>query len=112
MCRRSHGAAFVTWFGASPDRVRVTSGQEHLARHRSSDHATRSFCARCGSWLFFESTRDPDRIDVVLANMDDPIDRPPQLHVHFDDRVTWAPIHDSLTRLGGESGLEPLAEGD
>ena len=112
MCRRSHGAPFVTWFGASPDRLKISSGAEHLGRYRSSDHATRSFCARCGSSLFFESTRTPERVDIVLANMDDPIDRPPQLHAHFDDRVAWVSTHDSLPRLGGESGLEPLAEGD
>ena len=106
MCRRSHGAAFVTWFGVPPERLRITSGEDRLSRHPSSDHATRSFCGRCGSSLFFESTRYPERVDVVLANMEDPIDRAPQLHVHFDDRVDWIQVADDLPRIGDPAAVE------
>jgi len=47
----------------------LESGEAELARFRSSDHGTRSFCRRCGSSLFCESTHHPDQIDIVLANM-------------------------------------------
>jgi hypothetical protein len=108
MCRRSHGAGFVTWFGIPTAQLKVLAGADVLVRHHSSDHATRSFCGRCGSSLFFETTKHPEKIDVVLANMDGPIDREPDVHVHFDDRVGWVDVHDSLPRLGGPSGMEPL----
>lgn len=107
MCRRSHGAAFVTWFAVSRSQFVLERGQE-LARFRSSDHGTRSFCSRCGSTLFCESTRHPDRIDIVLANMEDPIDRLPQVHIYFDDRAEWTAAGDDLPRLGGSTGLEPI----
>lgn len=100
LCRRSHGAAFVTWFVVPRDQFRVTTGDESLNRHQSSDHGTRSFCRNCGSSLFFETRQRPDQIDVALANMLAPIDREPQLHVHFDDRVDWVEVGDSLPRLG------------
>jgi hypothetical protein len=79
-----------------------------VVRYASSDHGVRSFCRRCGSSLFCESTARPDQIDVVLANMEGPIDRPPELHIHFDDRAPWVVVpEDGLPRLGGASGLEP-----
>lgn len=108
MCRRSHGAGYVTWLGVPRAQLTIEAGEEELTRFASSSHGHRSFCRRCGSTLFCESTKHPDQIDVVLANLDGPIDRPPQVHVYFDDRAEWVVVDDGLPRLGGESGLEPL----
>jgi hypothetical protein len=108
MCRRSHGAGYVTWFSLPKAQCQVTSGEAELARHHSSDHGVRSFCSRCGSSLFFETSEREGDIDVVLANMHAAIDREPQLHVFFDDRVDWAEVNDSLPRLGGATGMEPI----
>jgi hypothetical protein len=108
MCRRSHGAGFVTWFSVPRAQLRITDGGSAPVRFQSSDHGTRYFCGSCGSSLFFESTLHAERIDIVLANMDGPIDREPQLHVYFDHRAGWMTVGDSLPRLGGETGVEPL----
>lgn len=108
MCRRSHGAAFVTWLAAPRSQFRLTAGQTELTRYPSSDHGVRSFCGRCGSSLFCESSKHPDQIDIVLASMDGPIDRPPQAHIYFDDRASWTVAEDGLPRLGGSTGLEPI----
>jgi len=109
MCRRNHGAAFVTWFGIARERLALEAGEGALVRHASSEHGTRSFCGRCGSSLFCESTRHPDHVDVVLANLDGPIDRAPAMHVYFDSGADWADVRDELPRLGGPSGVELLA---
>jgi hypothetical protein len=108
MCRRAHGAGYVTWATLPRKQFRVRSGNDRLVRFKSSDHGTRSFCGTCGSTLLFETSEHPDRIDVVLANFDGPIDREPQLHVYFSDRVHWMRVEDDLPRLGGDTGLEPL----
>lgn len=108
MCQRNHGAGYVTWFAVPRAQLQVEAGESELKRHASSDHGTRSFCRRCGSSLFCESTRHPEKIDVVLANMEGEIDRPPQVHVYFDDRAPWVEVGDDLPRLGGETGLEPV----
>lgn len=110
MCRRSHGAGYVTWLGILRAHLSLDAGGETLERFSSSDHGTRSFCRSCGSSLFFESTQDPDRIDVVLANLHGPIDRAPQAHAYFDCRADWVAVGDDLPRLGGETGIEPLAD--
>jgi hypothetical protein len=109
MCRRAHGAGYVTWVSLPKVQFRVRSGDDRLIRFKSSDHGIRSFCGTCGSTLLFETSQEPDRIDVVLANFDSPIDREPQLHVYFSDRVDWVPVDDDLPRLGGATGIEPLS---
>jgi hypothetical protein len=108
MCRRAHGAGYVTWFGVERSQLEVTDGAQLLARYRSSEKGLRSFCSVCGSTLFFETADRPDHVDVVLANMHDDIDLEPQMHVHFSDRVPWVCVHDELPRLGGETGLDPI----
>jgi len=108
MCRKHHGAGFVTWFAVPRDQFEWVAGDDRLVRRASSDHGTRSFCGDCGSPLFYESTRRPDTIDIALASMDAPIDRAPQMHAYFSDRASWVHVEDSLPRLGGATGLEPL----
>jgi hypothetical protein len=111
MCRRAHGAGYVTWIVVPYTRFKLDSGDAQLTRFRSSDHGTRSFCSRCGSSLFCESTHHPDQIDIVLANLHGPIDRAPQVHIYFDDRASWVRIGDELPRRGGPTGLGPLTGG-
>ena len=108
MCRRGHGAAYVTWLTLPRAQWRVTAGEGELTRYQSSDHGVRSFCRRCGSALFFESRQREDHVDIALANMARAIDRAPQLHIFFDDRAEWVEVSDSLPRLGGPTGMEPV----
>ena len=108
MCRRIHGAAYVTWFTLPKTQWRVTAGEGELVRYASSDHGVRSFCGRCSSALFFETSQRGDQVDIPLANMAAPIDRAPQLHIFFGDRAEWTEVGDSLPRLGGPTGLEPV----
>lgn len=111
MCRRAHGAAYVTWFGAARERFKITSGETSLVRFQSSEHGVRSFCGRCGSTLFCELEEHPGVIDVVLANMSEALDRRPQMHVWFSDRAEWTNVGcDGLPRLGGATGMEPLGD--
>ena len=108
MCRRNHGAAYVTWLAVARSQRSIDSGSAELTRYQSSEHGTRSFCRRCGSSLFCESSDRPEIVDIPLANMDGPIDRLPETHIFFDDRASWTIVADSLPRLGGASGLEPV----
>ena len=71
------------------------------ASHATPSENDRVTC-RCGSSLFCESTQHPEMVDIVLANMNGPIDRAPQAHIYFDDRVDWVCAEDGLPRLGGQ----------
>jgi hypothetical protein len=108
MCRRGHGAAYVTWFGVAEAQLRVTQGDAQLVHYPSSEHGSRTFCGRCGSTLFCRLDEHPGVVDVTLANVIDELDRAPDAHVFFSDRAAWTKVGDGLPRLGGKSGLEPL----
>jgi hypothetical protein len=98
ICRRAHGAGYVTWIAVPTERFRILTGEQHLTRYASSDHGTRSFCNICGSSLFFSSAHHPEKIDLVLANMLGDIDQAPQFHANFDDRAPWVQVADDLPR--------------
>lgn len=90
-CRRSHGAAFVTWVGFMSPQVAVTAGAENLAVHESSAGTFRKFCRACGTKLFFEGAKWPGETHVPLAAFDDPVDRAPQSHAFYKEHAVWLP---------------------
>jgi hypothetical protein len=109
MCRRAHGAGYVTWIGVPKTQFRVVGGGDQLRTYRSSEHGIRQFCGTCGSSMFCEIEHDPPTVDIVLANLDAPIDREPQLHIFYDSGASWAQqVDDKLPKLGGKTGSEPL----
>ena len=103
ICRRNHGAAYVTWFGVLYEQFEIDQGIDVLVRHASSEHGSRRFCGKCGSSLFCENTQHPDHIDIVLANMDGPIDKAPQFHGYWESRADWAQVGDELPRLRADA---------
>ena len=111
LCRRAHGAAFVTWFGVDRAGFKLVTGSEDLSWYESTPEARRGFCSRCGSTLFFESEGWADEVHIALAHMDGPIDRSPKVHVFYDTHVNWIEVGDELQQLGGQSGTEPLEPG-
>jgi hypothetical protein len=105
MCRRAQGAAFVTWVGTAGEHFELQGDVDALRTYRSSPEATRSFCGRCGTPLFFESSRWPGELHVTLASVDPAIAvrLRPEGHVHYAARVPWlGELHDGLPRY--ESG--------
>ena len=108
MCRRNHGAGFVTWFAVPRAQLEIEAGEEDLRRYSSSAHGSRTFCTRCGSSLFCDSEKHPEQVDIPLANVEGPIDREPEIHEYYSDRASWIQLEDSLPKLGGETGMEPL----
>lgn len=108
-CRAAAGAAFVTWVGVPDAQFRLLSEERKVRRFPTSPGVLRSYCAECGSHLFFQSVRWPGETHVVRAAFDGNIDRVPHVHTYWEDHVAWAPIaDDGLPRLGGVSGEEPV----
>ena len=107
MCRRAHGAAFVTWFGVDEEAFRLTAGDDRLRWYPSSDLGRRGFCKECGTTLLFESGRWAGERHVTLASMLDPIDLEPQLHAFFDSHVDWIVLADALPRFAENGEIIP-----
>ena len=98
-CRRSHGAALVTWVGTWRESFRILRGEESLGKYTSERQATRSFCSRCGSMLFFESPRWAGEVHVARAQIAGPIDREPGAHVFYGEHVSWMTFEDGVTKV-------------
>jgi hypothetical protein len=96
MCRKAHGAGYVTWAGFDSGHFNLVSGDHHLEWYESSPGARRGFCRTCGSTMLFESERWQGETHVALACIEDPIDREPQAHVFYGSHVDWMPIDDAL----------------
>ena len=98
-CREAHGAPFVSWVGAAEDRFRYLPGSAEARWYPSTPQARRGFCATCGTTLFYASTICPGEIHVARPAFPGAIDREPQCHVFFDQRVDWAEVGDRLPRF-------------
>lgn len=96
MCRREHGAGYVTWVGFASDHFRLLSGDHQLSWYQSSPGARRGFCSTCGSSMLFESNRWAAETHVALACLDGPIDREPQAHAFYASHVNWMPVDEAL----------------
>lgn len=92
LCRRAHGAAFVTWVGMDASRVQLDDAQQQLRWYASTPGAERGFCSHCGSMMFFRSERWPNELHLARALFTGPVDREPQGHVFWGDHVEWAAV--------------------
>lgn len=101
MCRRAQGAGFVTWAGFAEHTFSLVAGEDLLSRYESSAAAVRSFCRRCGTPLFFQSSRWPGEIHVTLASLDSAEGLEPKAHAYWKSRATW---------LGWDGGALPKVE--
>lgn len=101
MCRKTHGAGYVTWVGFEADQVRMTDGEDILTWFDSSENAQRGFCSTCGSSMFFRSERWQGELHIALGCMDEAVDRQPQANAFFDKHVDWMPIDKALKQVDG-----------
>ena len=100
LCRRAHGAAFVTWVGMDATRCAIEDPWSRLQWYESSAGAERGFCSHCGSMLFFRSERWAGELHIARAQVVGEVDRAPQAHVYWDTHVEWVQIdeRDGLPR--------------
>jgi hypothetical protein len=88
--RRAQGCAYVTYVGSWKSRFRLLAGEAHISRYEDPERgATRSFCARCGTPLFYERPRSPKMIDIPRALFDGRTGREPRYHVNHREMADW-----------------------
>jgi hypothetical protein len=84
--------AFTLW---KPENVKVTQGQEHVARFEKTPTSGRQYCTKCGGHLM---TDHPPfgLIDVYAATIPT-LDFKPALHVNYAETVL--PMEDGLPKF-------------
>lgn len=104
LCRRAHGAAYVTWSGYPASAVEIDDPERRLHWFASSADSERGFCGHCGSTLLFRSARWADELHLATALLDDGPDREPQAHVYWESHVGWVPADDGLPKKESTHG--------
>ena len=92
-CRRSSGAAFVTWVEFPIDDFQVKTGKMTARIHPPG--IERTFCATCGTSLTFRRLEE-DEIDVTAATLDEPEKLEPTGHLWCIRRLPWIHLDDHL----------------
>lgn len=110
ICSRISGAAFVTWAGVQEKQFRLVRGRECLSTFKTTADAERQFCSKCGSHLFFRSTRWPGEVHFTVSTLTTKLETAPKAHVFYSDKAEWMKIQDELPKYGGKTGVEPLPE--
>jgi hypothetical protein len=93
-CRKSAGAPVVAWAAFAEGDVTVTQGETKT--FNSSGNSLRSFCADCGTGLFYRNQDFlPGIIDVQAATFDNPDAFQPNAHIQTAEQIGWmATAHD------------------
>jgi hypothetical protein len=105
-CRKSHGAAFVTWTGVSKSQFKFLSGEKNIKRYKSSQDVHWGFCDQCGASILYEHDQAPNKIWITVASLTGPLDRSPDGHVSFEEHVDWFTVNDGLPRYREKTNEE------
>lgn len=73
-CRKAHGASAVCWVGVKTEQFTLDAGKSFLKWYQSSKESERGFCTKCGTRIFFRSSKWPGEIHMALASFDTPHD--------------------------------------
>ena len=104
--RRAHGAAYATYVGSWRKRLRVTGGKAAISRYEdTSAKTTRSFCAQCGTPLFYERARSPHMVNIPRALFTGRTGLEPRYHVAIEELQDWAYTGNRLVPLKGYPGV-------
>lgn len=102
-CRRHAGA--MTMNVIVPASAVTIQGAEAVTTYPSSDWATRSFCSRCGSGLWYRFVEGGDQADYFLSAglLDDLSDLKLVQEIYIDRKpAAWALAGDAQKLTGAE----------
>ena len=102
LCRRSSGAAVMTWVECTPEEFFLVKGG--MRTYRSSAHGERRFCGRCGTQIVYHGILGGiDDFGITLGSLDDPSCAKPQMHIWGKSGVPGIEIDPGLERHDGET---------
>ncbi len=104
--RHAQGAAYATYVGSWKSRFRLLEGEAAITRFEDAEaRSVRSFCARCGTPLFYERARSPKVINIPRALFATRTGREPRYHMHLDRAADWLWRGEPLSPLKGYPGV-------
>jgi hypothetical protein len=96
-CRRHTGSPVTCFVNFAKGNV---SFRREPSLFESSPGVRRSFCARCGTPIAYETDKRPGEIDIYLNVFDEPAAFRPRMHAFYSERIPWFDTRDDLPRKG------------
>ncbi len=96
ICRRLHGAAFVSWAGVARAGFRYLSGEQEVTLYPSSESIDRWFCRHCGSQLLAHMNTEPGVYYLSMGTVDGEPQLPPGYHFFIGSKAPWITVADGL----------------
>jgi len=89
--RQAHGGAYATYVGSWRSRFRITKGVASITRYEDKTTKTaRSFCARCGTPLYYERAHSPQMVNIPRGLFQTRTGREPRYHIAIEEAPEWA----------------------
>ena len=95
-CRRTSGH-FVAATAVAKDALIIEAG-ESLEWFASSEFASRGFCRRCGSSLFWRP-RAKDHVSIMAGTLDETAGLKAVEHIYVGDKGDYYDLEDDLPKL-------------
>jgi hypothetical protein len=102
MCQKASGNFYLPLVSVREANLTWTRGEPK--RFRSSNHASRGFCAECGTPLTYEA---PDGVALAIGAFDDPSGIPPTIQWGTEAKL---PYVDEIPALPGEDTMADIAD--
>jgi hypothetical protein len=104
--QRAQGCAYATYVGCWRSKVRLVRGAKSVQRYEDKTARTiRSFCAKCGTPLFFERAHAPKMVNIPRALFDTRTGREPRYHLYKLESPEWAYREQALGPLKNYPGV-------
>ena len=98
-CRRQAGHCFAA--AAVPKGAVEMTRSEGLAWYRASGFASRGFCSRCGSKVFWKRDQSP-LVHVLMGALDGPTGLKLSSHMWVSEKGDYYEIADGLRQVEGD----------
>ena len=96
ICRRLHGAAFVTWGGVKRAEFSYTAGESEVKKYAFSENSDSVFCSHCGSRLLVDSKTEANMLYIAMGTVDGEVTCPKGVHEYVGSKASWYEIADDL----------------
>ena len=94
MCRKLHGAAYVTFAAVPRKGFAWKTGEDQLRTYASSVAIDRYFCNQCGSQLGCYYQPEPELLYLAMGTANGNPDHPPDYHIFAASKAPWHEITD------------------
>lgn len=115
ICRKLHGAPYVTFFSVAASDYQTLAGADAIKRYETSPGFVREFCGGCGSMTPIPLSSG--RVAIPAGSLDDDPGFLPTMHIFTASKAPWVEITDDLAQhpvypAGGPAEIpQPAREG-